>query len=198
MKTLTAKAVQNIVNAHAFAACKRVPLTALVTMRLAQSASCPPDDAAPWLGRLLDKTCRWFGRQDVEPAYVMVRERGARLGDHAHVLLHVPDLRRMKLPLLDFIASAGRFEDAPSGAAVNISAGRFGMFTKPMAAGALMYVLKAAEPAIADQLGIRREPSMHFAGRAFSTSENIGAAARAAAGWREIAEPAALRRYLNP
>jgi hypothetical protein len=188
----------------------QVPLTAMLTIRLEQSllftsadgrgdgsGDGSGDGGQRFIGRLLDKTGRWLLRRDVPAAYLLVRERGAKLGDHLHVLLHLPDLA-LRRQLIAYVTTSGRFEDAPCGDAVKLSAGRWGMRTAPMSAGALRYCLKSAAADIADALGVQHRPTEPFVGRRFAVSHSIGPGARQAAGWSDAADLDRLRAYLNP
>lgn len=193
------QAARQLINAEAFSA-KDCPLTAHATIRCERSASYSADDAARWRGRFLDKTARWLLRQDVKPAYLWTAERGPQSGEHLHVMLHLPDFG-MRSDLHRFMCETGGFDfgaDA-TGYAVKISGGIFGMKNANMRAGCLRYVMKSAAPEVAEALGVEPVPAaLPVVGRRFGVSHSIGASARAAAGWCDLRDLAALKRHLNP
>lgn len=190
---------RQLVNAEAFSS-RRFPLTAHATVRCERSASYSPEQSAAWRGRFLDKTSRFLFRNGVKPAYLWIVERGPQSGEHLHLMLHLPDFE-MRSRLHRFMVESGGFDfgaDA-TGYAVKISGGLFGMRSPYMRAGCLRYVCKTMAPGIADQLGIRPVADvLPVTGRRFGVSHSIGAAAREAAGWRELREVVELHRHLNP
>jgi hypothetical protein len=201
--------LRNMVNGHLFAALNGWDLTALVTIRLDRSPQFRRQDWTEWQGRLLDKMSRWLLRQDIEtvPAFVWVKEAGAKHVTHMHLLVHLPDVLKQHAALAAFLHQTGGFiDDEPGQRAVVISFGLFGMMNAKMQSGSLIYLLKGIDPNatwcgqnIAQSLGIKPHRNARpVVGRLFGLSHSIGPTARKQAGWKEMRDLQALRLYLHP
>ena len=181
---LTGPQRSNLIAASRHAATIGLPLNRFVTINW-ESAGVA--DGVRATGRFLKQAQDWVRRLGHRLAYVWVQERGRRVGQHVHILLHVPpgcvrrfgQLQRGWLRTSGAILSKGIVKTRPVGRdyAAALRAENGGYLRD--LARVLRYVLK--------QSSRRPGPAAHpwatsgsfVLGKRCSTSENIGSAARA-------------------
>jgi hypothetical protein len=201
--------LKNLVNAFAFAESNFLPLNGglVVIWR-----HCPFYNQSNWSElqtTSFSHLAKFLQRQSIIATFVWTRERATGHGAHTHILLHLGETpmavcRTLRDELMR------KFKFAPSG--LHISMGDFGMRTSQMRAGHLRYLLKGFDHGIsrytgigaeteklADVLGIQDRGSQGIIEmKRCGTSQNIGIAARRAAGWREVNDLTGLHRILYP
>ncbi len=151
-------------------------------------------------------------RQGIAFVYAYVRENVQGRGPHTHYVIQVPRDRWHKLvPALEqHLYDVFGFSPRESGrpVALKITGNAFGSRgsqNHEQNAGLARYLSKTIHPReiyldrpMAAYLGIEPKPHAAVHTRRVSSSENIGPAARALAGWHEIRTPEQLRAFLNP
>ncbi len=188
---LSLAAASGLIDAAAFALAAGLGLNRFVTLHWA--AGGVTDDLAA-LARWLKLAGDWIRSCGGRFAYIWIRESGPDKGAHVHILLHLPP------ELADGFDRRQRGWQTASGAewkaGVRYSRpiGRnlrhyaigeiYGQSYEANLAEALDYVLKGAERAAHERLGIRRkEPGGVIVGKRCSVSVNIGPAKRRSARW---------------
>ncbi|MDB5244057.1 MAG: hypothetical protein JWP57_4683 [Spirosoma sp.] len=210
-KHLTLDDAREMINAFTFLSHQVRPCLAHVTIRWDKSALFHPRDWLAVQGRLLDKATRWLRRNGIIVAYLWVREIGKRFGPHTHLLIHLPPNHWQGFKT--FLGEAGQFDLVadPSGDALHLAGGRFGMRSPMMASGVLRYMLKGLDPdthvrsdgrviSLPAALGVddRGEKRQPIAGKRCGVSGTIGATRRASMGWVELHTPEELHAALHP
>jgi hypothetical protein len=147
------------------------------------------EDCTRATGRFLKQAGDWLRRLGRSLAYVWVQERGARIGQHVHILLHVPaDLaRRFSGLQRGWLKACGaRFH---KGLIKSRCVGRSYRAAGISMQGAYCenlervvgYLLKEGPPSIGRKAAERQRRRSFVRGKRCSTSENIGALARSLA-----------------
>jgi hypothetical protein len=154
----------------------------------------------------------YLERDGVALTYAYLRENVVGRGPHTHFLIHLAPARWGSLAsgLTKHLTTGLGF--APQGEVVGpkpilITGDKFGsrgMKTDSQIGGLVRYLSKSMDPgeAMGDQplveyLGIDTKPHAPVACRRISASMTIGPSARRRAGWQEIADVGALRRFLD-
>jgi hypothetical protein len=160
---------------------------------------------------LVKTMSEWLRRRGIEPAYVWTREVSGSQWHHTHFQLHIPKqhTKRIAGELVAFLKHSFGFE--PDGVGIKESLGTYGMWSRPMRAGNFVYVLKAIDHRdfrylssgetenIGAALGINHRGTQgEVAIKRAGTSQNLGKAARRAAGWVERRSLEDLRAILQP
>lgn len=180
---LTGAQRSNLFAASRHAAAIGLPLNRFVTINWEAAGVA---DAVGATGRFLKHAQDWLRRHGYRLAYIWVQERGRRVGQHVHILLHVPpacarrfgQLQRGWLRTSGATLSKGVVKTRPVGRGYSaaLRKDRSGYFRN--LARVLRYVMK--------QSSLRAGPRTHHwdtsgsfvLGKRCSTSENIGSAAR--------------------
>jgi hypothetical protein len=196
----------------AFADSQSRPLSVQLTVAWNQLPGFHPADWSAIQTRLMKVMSEWLRRRGIEPTFVWVREVSGPADDpwyHTHVQVHVPRPRtgRIAGELVQFLGRAFGFMRF----GLKAEFGTFGMWTPAMRAGGLRYWLKGFDHRdfhhlpdgetqnIGAALGIEHRGTQ---GRVMikraGVNQNIGRAARRAAGWVERRDLADLRAILRP
>jgi hypothetical protein len=194
---LSLKNIRQLVNAEAFAASRRWPLCAHVTVHFRLAEGFTEETWSAFQTDLLDRAARWLTRRSLPVAFVWTRENGQVKGPHLHWLLHLPHAYWTRFKA--FLLHAGRFEVSDAGGeAIRISGGAFGMLAPTMRAGVLRYICKSADCSdrTMDALGIRPSPTLPVHLKRCAASHTIGLEARRLAGWKEMRALPELRAHL--
>lgn len=105
-RSLTPRQVDHVLRATQFAAFIGLPLNRFVTINW-EAAGLP--DSCRATGSFLKSVADWLRRNGATTAYVWVQERGHRVGQHVHILLHVPPrlVRRFSRRQRGWLTAAG-------------------------------------------------------------------------------------------
>jgi hypothetical protein len=186
---LKAAQIANLIAASAHAAAIGLPFTRMVTIHW-EAAGVPLADMAKATGRYTDLMAKALARNGCGAAWLWIHENGDGKGGHCHLLAHVPaDLVSIMTGLQR--GWLRRITGRPYRARVILSrpiGGWLGLeATNPdlhraNLVTAIAYLLKGASPEAASQFALERlEPGGRVIGKRCSTSQNIGAKARAVA-----------------
>lgn len=205
--SLSLDQVRDLVNAVAFADASGCALNATLAVTWPLSALFSEPKWSELQTALLDRLTRHLRRRGVETAFVWTRERQTGTGAHTHIMLHLGRKPTAVCEdLLAYIERKFRFEAD----GLKIEMGEYGMFSRNMRAGALLYLTKAIDHKdfrysgretqnIGHLLGIRHRGTQGIIKiKRAGASQNIAAAARKRAGWREIRELERLHHVLHP
>lgn len=163
--------------------------------------------------RFMKSIARWMSHRGIEPTWIWSRECSKSLWWHTHIQLHLPRAANGKRTgtLARELAAhlESSFSFAPGG--IYLSFGTFGMWTKPMRCGELIYQLKGVDHRaytidntgetvnIGSALGIEHRGNQgHIPLKRAGTTENIGAAARRRVAWLERSSLDDLRQIIRP
>jgi hypothetical protein len=184
-------------------------------LELSELPASDPRDYLALQGRILRAVRRWLRAKGQPACYLWVRELGPRYSmAHTHAL--VPLLPELRGELAELIYRVGRLRDAPNARAVKITpeTARWsktgepdnrGLHTHAQRVGVLRDFLKTISPKARDNgeqvmpaLGVdnRGQKPCTILGKRSGTSEDIAAAARRRAGWRELVTLRDLRSAL--
>jgi hypothetical protein len=180
-------------------------------MVLEQSQGFDPANPRAYLalqGRILHRIQDWLRSRDLPAHFLWVREVAPRYGhQHTHVLMPLPP--ELKEELAELIHRVGGLYDTPNNRAVVVEANRLhgnkGIWTPASRAGVMRDLLKTMSSRarvngkqVMPALEVRNKGQRPgtVLGKRSGTSVNIGVAARAAAGWRELEKLDELRAVL--
>jgi hypothetical protein len=181
---LTAAQRSNLIAASRHAATIGLPLNRFVTINWEAAGV---GDGVRATGRFLKQAQDWLRRLGHRLAYVWVQERGGRVGQHVHILLHVPpacarrfgQLQRGWLRASGAILSKGVVKTRPVGrdyaAALRAENGGYLRDLERV----LRYVMKQSSRRAGPEARFWGTSGSLVIGKRCSTSENIGSAARA-------------------
>jgi hypothetical protein len=207
---LDLRAIYRLVDAVAFARSVSTPLTAHVTIIWNRAPGFSQRRWASVQTRLLHRLRGWLARRKVPVAWAFVRENVRGRGPHTHLLLHVPPERWAAIcpDLRAYLIQAGGFRIPRAVLITGDRRGTPGMVTHAQNVGLIRYLSKGIDPDIVlpmpggamwltDLLGVVPERQAPVLGKRVGASETIGPRARAAAGWAETRDIAALLRILD-
>lgn len=181
---LTGSQRSNMIAASRHAAAIGLPLNRFVTINWEAAGV---GDGVRATGRFLKQAGDWLRRHGRRLTYVWVQERGRRVGQHVHVLLHVPpacarrfgQLQRGWLRASGATLSKGVVKTRPIGrdytAALRAENGGYLRDLERV----LRYVMKQASRRAGPEAYPWGTSGSFVLGKRCSTSENIGSAARA-------------------
>lgn len=148
------------------------------------------EDCTRATGRFLKFASDWLRRHRARLAYVWVQERGPRVGQHVHILLHVPpalarrfsELQRGWLGASGARVAKGLIKTRPVGRTYRAAVSGPHEAYRVNLERVTRYMLKQAKlpRTAASRIGIAR--GSQVIGKRCSTSENIGATARSRPG----------------
>lgn len=181
---LTGTQRSNLITASRHAATIGLPLNRFVTINWEAAGV---GDAVRATGRFLKQAQDWLRSHEQRLAYVWVQERGRRVGQHVHILLHVPpacarrfgQLQRRWLRTCGATFGKGVVKTRPVGRgyAAALSKGESGYLRD--LDRVLRYVLKQSTVRAGSGTHPWSTSGSLVIGKRCSTSENIGTAARA-------------------
>lgn len=189
---LSPRQVANIGEAVLHAIEIGLPLNRFVTINWEASGI---ENGAWATGRLLKFAGDWLRRHRAQLAYVWVQERGPRVGQHAHILLHVPpalarrfsELQRGWLKASGARIIKGLIRTRPVGRTYRLSISGPHEAYRNNLKRVTSYMLKQAAPAYSGAPPAPVPGASLVIGKRCSTSENIGATARSRARMRASA-----------
>jgi hypothetical protein len=178
---LSAHQANGVIEAALHARRIGLPFNRHVTIRL-ERAGIPDRDAVKVIGAFLTRVRDWLRKKGHRTAFAWVRENGAMIGSHVHILLHLP-------AGVSFGHRPRRWIEATSGKpyrAGTIRTKRISEAAYDDNLGVLVgYLCKGASPDVAETLGLeRRKPGGTIIGKRAGWSENIGLKARRMWAWR--------------
>lgn len=201
--------VGNLTNAFAFADSRGRALSVQITVAWDLLPGFEPDAWSAHQTRLLKAMAAWLRCQGIEPTWVWTREVSSQLWCHTHIQLHIPRdcTKQLAAKLVKHLGTAfGFLRDG-----IREELGDFGMWTAAMRAGGLRYLLKGICHAdfrylsptetenVGQALGVEHRGTQGTVPiKRAGTTENIGKAARRAAGWIERRTLEDLRAILVP
>lgn len=181
---LTGPQQSNLIAASRHAATIGLPLNRFLTINW-EAAGVP--DGVRATGRFLKHAQDWLRRLGHRLAYLWVQERGGRVGQHVHILLHVPpacarrfgQLQRGWLRASGAVLRKGIVKTLPVGrdysAALRAEKGGYLRDLEIV----LRYVMKQSSRRAGPEARSWGTSGSFVLGKRCSTSENIGSAARA-------------------
>jgi hypothetical protein len=184
--SLTALQVTNIKAAVHHSQVIGLPLNRMVTVHW-QSAGITLESMAKATGHFIDLLSKAIMRHGGRTAWIWVHENGSGKGGHCHLLVHVPP------DLAELISRSQRswlrritgkpyksrvILSKPIGGRLRLETGNPALHAHNLDT-ALGYLLKGADPEMADRLELtRQEPGGHVIGKRCGVSQNIGPKAR--------------------
>lgn len=182
---LRLREVENILAAADNTARKHRALNRFTTIHF--EAATVPDPV--WaIGRLIKLAGDWLRTKGAALSYIWVREAGEGKGDHVHILWHVPpnlirDFAKRERGwrrLMGAKPRKGAFKSKPVGLSYcHGSYGiQYGQHYSEALAGVLSYIIKGAEPKVAEALGLALRQPCELWGKRYGMSENINRSAR--------------------
>jgi hypothetical protein len=179
-KQITLSGAENIIMAAGYAGQIGVPLNRHITISW-WTASVPGRERDAQL-EVLQLASKWLNYHGVVPAYVWVIENGPLLRHHSHILIHVPDrlAQAFRKMMNRWVKRVGG--DPHTGGAIKMTKDTHDRSNYHKSIRDLLrYMLKGAEPQVAQLLGIEAdyEKAGIIAGKRCGTSQNLGPKARA-------------------
>jgi len=192
--SLTGTQVTNIRAAAVHAVKIGLPLNRFVTINLEAGGSL---DCVKSIGRFLKLQRDWIASKDAELAYVWTQESAPCVGQHAHILLHVPppivrqasNMHRRWLAASGVISSRGIIRTKPVGRSYRhaLVEEQYGERYWSHLQAAIGYILKQDGDVVSRPYRRPGKSCLSFVeGKRCGTSQNIGASARVKA--RSLAE----------
>lgn len=182
--SLTDLQTAGILDAALWAVELGLPLNRFVTINW-EAAGVPASSKAT--GRFLKYAGDWLRRRGSQIAYVWVQERGPRVGQHVHILIHVParlarrfsELQRRWLKACGACFCKGMIKSRSVGRSYRGATLASGAYAENLES-VLRYILKQSHLGVA--LSDRPSASQsRVIGKRCATSENIGALSRSRA-----------------
>lgn len=183
--------VANIIAARAYSDRIGLPFTRMITVHW-EAAGVPLEGMTKATSRFIDLLNKTITRHGFRTAWVWVHENGDGKGGHCHLLAHVPvelvpKVSRLQQRWLRNITGQpykkGVILSRPIGRRLGLEQSNPALHAANSLA-VLRYVLKQTTVRIAAEFGLDRlEPGGQVIGKRCGTSQNIGAKARALAGF---------------
>jgi hypothetical protein len=200
-RRLTLHQVRNAFSAAEHAIVIGLPLNRFVTINWQLAGAATPVTAT---GRFLKLARDWLRRLGAASAHIWVQECGRQNGLHAHLLIHVPPefVRRFSHLQRRWLSAAGAefrkgvIRSRPIGRSYRhaLVGRQYGEEYRSDLSRALQYVLKESDQATRAEFDLRFSPKGGLVHRKrLGTSQNIGAAVRAAQGLRQYTKFAQKR-----
>lgn len=210
-RALAFRQVRELANAEAFAALRRMPLNAALTVRWNLAAGFEERHWPAMQTKLLDRLARFLRRHGIPPAFVWSRERQPGAGPHTHVMIHLgANPGKLQREALRYLAGTMRFGDEAGSTGLKLEYGAYGMNTPLMRTGQLKYLCKGLDHAafiyagrdtlnLGDALGINHRGMQGTVTiKRSGVSQSISRSARRKAGWIEVRDISGVARLLNP